>query len=281
MVDDADKYAGLGLTEAEIEALKEDGGGEETTTEEVVEDLAATETVEELVQEEPIEIEPTIEGPLKARAPQNAGELLGQLDAEEEALAAKFDEGDITTREYREGMRKLSAQREDLNWQSRKADLAAEMDRNVKERAWNDTVAEFMTTTAAPITSSRAMMTGFDSVVRQITAMPEYQKLSDKKQLEAAWKIFNDETEKAAGMRFDRKAAPKAEPAPAPKAAPRDKEGRFVPPTLAKVPASDAEDMDGGKYAALDRMAEADPIAYENMLSRMPKGELDAYLAAR
>jgi hypothetical protein len=49
---------------------------------------------------------------------------------------------------------------------------------------------------------------------------------------------------------------------------------------LAKVPAADVEDTNGGRFAVLDRMASTDPLGYEEALNKMSAAERDAYMAS-
>ena len=52
-----------------------------------------------------------------------------------------------------------------------------------------------------------------------------------------------------------------------------------IPPTLAKLPAANAQETDGGAFAALDRLAESDPEAYEAAYGKLTEAEREAYLA--
>jgi len=53
-----------------------------------------------------------------------------------------------------------------------------------------------------------------------------------------------------------------------------------LPPSIHNVPAADANDVTGGKYAALDRLASTNPIAYEEALMKLPEEERNSYLAS-
>lgn len=252
-----------GLEDTEAEAGDE--GVEETAKESAAETEAqASET------DEAEELADPILPPLRARAPENIEEIITAISSEEDALAQKFDDGDITAREYRDGLNRLNAQRDELNWNKRKADLAREMEDTAKANAWQKEVSDFMTTTAAHITKSHAAMIAFDDVVKKVTSDPANLNLSDRAQLDKAYKIFMNEVGEAFGIQPQQSQQTKAT-APAPKAA------RNIPPTLAKVPASDMEDLDGGKFAALDRLAAADPVAYESAVAKMSEAERAQY----
>lgn len=264
------------LTDEERAAIGEEGledteadAGEESVDQAPKGSDAGTEAQAGAQDEAPELAEPILP-PLRARAPENVDELYAAISAEEDSLAQKFDDGDITAREYRESMNKLTAQREEVNWNKRKADLAREMEDTAKANAWEKEVGDFMTTTAAHITKSRAAMIAFDDVVKKVTSDPANLNLSDRAQLDKAYKIFMSEVGEAFGIQPQQSQQTKAT-ALAPKAA------RNIPPTLAKVPASDMEDLDGGKFAALDRLAAADPVAYESAVAKMSEAERAQY----
>jgi|GEM_PF-2413244 len=234
------------------------------------------------VEDEPVELAPKIEGPLRAQPAADLSEQIKAIDDAEIELGRKFDEGEITTSEYRDGMKQLGTNRESLNWQTRKAELANEMTETMQKQAWDNAVTDFMTGVGSHLTKSEALLHGFDNAVRRITSDPANHRLSDRAQLEKAYNLFWEES-RAAGLNFEnavKKAPRQATPQQQQPQRTRDDSGKFVP-TLAKVPAADSEDIDGGKYAALDRLMETDYEAYERQLSKMPPAELDAYMAAR
>lgn len=255
-----------GADEASTEAA---GEADETKTEET---QAAAESAEQTAQsgeqdqQHDDDLADPILPPLRAKAPDNADELMSQLAQEEEALAQKFDDGDITAREYRDSINKLNDQRDEIKWATREADLAGKMQRQAEENAWHRDVKEFMTTTAANVTKSEAAMVAFDNVVKKVTADPANVNLSNRAQLEKAFKLYNDEMAATFGVQ-----PPAQAKAPAP--APAPKTQRTIPPTLARVPAAESENIDGGKFAALDRLAAMDPAGYEAAVAKMSEAE--------
>lgn len=230
-------------------------------------------------EDEPVELAQRIEGPLRAPPAADLSAEIQRLDDSEIELGRRFDEGEITTNEYREGMKRLGAERENLNWQTRKAELASEMTETMQKQAWDAAVSEFMTGVGSHLTKSEALLHGFDNAVRRVTADPSNHKLSDRAQLEKAYNLFWEES-RLAGLNFENavKKSPRTQPAQPQRQ--RDDSGKFVP-TLAKIPAADTDDLEGGKWAALDRLAETDPIALEKAMAKMPPAELEAYMAAR
>jgi hypothetical protein len=188
---------------------------------------------------------------LTARAPDNAAAVLDRVDQFEELIQTQFEDGEITSQKYRDGLRQAAEKREEVNWAQRKAELAREMDEQAKETAWYREVDRFMSTTGAAIAKSEAVKIAFDEHVKAVTSDPANQNLSDRAQLEKAHKLFMADMGEAFG-------APSA-----------------------RQPASHGEcsDMDGGgRFAALDRLAETDPMAYERAVAKMSEAEQAAYL---
>ena len=50
-----------------------------------------------------------------------------------------------------------------------------------------------------------------------------------------------------------------------------------VPPTLAKVPADEIDDAEGGRFARLDRLSSKDPHAFEEAMMKMSSKDRAAY----
>lgn len=258
---------------AGAEEISDEDGGAEQQANEAAKDESGKENNDasggaETQDDDAAEHADPILPPLRAKAPDNADELMSQLSQEEEALAQKFDDGDITAREYRDSVAKLNEQRDEIKWATREANLASKMQRQAEENAWHKDVQDFMTTTAVNITKSHAAMVAFDEVVKKVTADPANANISNRAQLDKAFKLYNDEMAAAFGVKpQDQKPAAKSDQAPAPKAQ------RNIPPTLARVPAAESENLDGGKFANLDRLSAMDPAAYEAAVAKMSEAE--------
>ena len=142
--------------------------------------------------EQPIDELRTATPPILIPKPiDNAQEIAARLAAYEDDLAVKFDDGDITAREYRDGLAQVAAQRDELRWADRKADLAREMRTTAENAAWQREVNDFMTKgPGAKISSSRAAMVAFDEHVKRVTADPTNARLSDRAQLQKAYAAY-------------------------------------------------------------------------------------------
>lgn len=268
------------LTDEERAALGEEGVGDDLAPaddggdkDEAVDPPSETQPTEgqATVPDNELEIAQEIAPPLRAQAPDNAAELLEGLNQQQEALAAKFDDGDITAKEYREELERLAAQREEIRWTQRKAELSAEMLDNAKREAWNKEVNEFMTSgPGAAIARSQGQMVAFDNIVRQVTADPANQSLSDRAQLHKAFRLYKEDMQRTYGVDLDAGATQTQQQAQKPAA---ERQPRAVVPTLANVPASEPETLEQGKFTALDRLAATDPLAFEKAISRMTEAE--------
>jgi len=215
----------------------------------LTEDDAPTQADAEEAHAEALELRHDPAPALKARAPENAGAVLDRVGQFEDHIQRQFEDGEITAREYRGGLQQAADKREEVRWARRKADLAREMDEQAKEAAWYREVDRFLSTTGAAVAKNDMTKKAFDRYVQEVTADPANQHLSDRAQLEKAHKLFLADFGPAFGG------------------------------TAAHQPGGgDARgDMGGGDYAALDRLLERDPAAYEAALARMSPAELERY----
>lgn len=236
---------------------------------------AADPAVDPVADPEPkveIEPEPKIAPPpvplFRADAPADIEAKRQGIDAKEDDLVAKFDEGEITFAEYNKQVRTLNQERNTLDMAVLKSDLAREAQQSQIDNTWQSTASSFVD--AHPmISKNEALWSSFDVVLRRVTSevMANGQQ-PGQRELDKAYKQWTEDL----GI----SEAPKADPAPAPKA----KKVIDVPPTLGKVPAATATDTDDGKWASLDRLADSDPIAYENAMMKLSDAERDEYTRA-
>ncbi|QGM97705.1 hypothetical protein [Methylocystis parvus] len=225
-----------GLTDEERAALTESDAPAPAADEE-----ATAESVEFRADPAPI---------LNVRAPENASAVLDRVSQFENDVERRFYDGEITSHEYRDGLRQAAEAREEVRWSQRKADLAREMDEQAKEAAWFREVDRFLSTTGAAVAKNDMTKTAFDQYVKEVTADPTNQHLSDRAQLEKAHKLFVADFGPAFGT------------------------------PAAHQPSGEGErgDLGGGKFATLDRLAESDPMGYERALAKMSDAEQAEYL---
>jgi len=188
---------------------------------------------------------------LVAQPIEGAADLLRQLAAAEESLACQFDDGDITAREYRDGMARLSEYRDEIKWATRKAHLANEMRETAERAAWHREVNAFMTKgPAAHLTKSHGAMVAFDEVVKKVTADPANERLSDRAQLEKAFKIYQADMARAG----------------------------FGATETARAPGDTGGGRGGVDFGSIDAMiSRGDLAGVERALAGMSREERDAY----
>lgn len=221
---------------------------------------AATEEVE--TTEAPQQSAPILVAP----PPEDATAKLAEIDTKKEALLTQFDEGDITAKDYQKQLDALAKEERAIERAQDRAELAAQMDQQRLQNDWNTTCATFVDSHAVYKDNPR-LYKALDAEVRELASKPETAQWTGQKFLDEAHKNLK------AAFGFQEAAAPsdKAQD----KRTPRE-----LPPNLAKVPAADVQDTDGGRFAVLDRMANTDPEGYEETLAKMSQNERDAYLAA-
>lgn len=238
-------------------------------------DAATAETAKKQDQEQDRQDPPK---PLfRAEVPADITEKYTAIDTKEEELIAKFDEGDMTTREYNAELRKLNEERNDLKWLERKAELSKETLQQQQEslkqeqdQAWYATARAFADENPV-LEQSEENWNSFDQVVRTVTAVRiAAGQPFGRAELERAYKIWADE------RGIEAKAPAAKEPAAKAPAA-KNEQKKELPPTLAKVPAASNEDTDDGKFAALERLMETDPQKYQDAIAKMSSTEYDAY----
>lgn len=199
------------------------------------------------------------------------------IDKREEELIEKFEEGELTTREYNAQLRELNKERGDLDWQQRKDELNRESVEQQIERQWQADVKAFAER-HPEIYASEEDFKALDLLVQSITKAKAEQGLRyGEADLERAYRIWADERGIAPPKPANEE--PKQEQAAQQqqKQPKQQQKALDIPPTLAKVPAAAPEDTDDGKFAALDRMADSDPQKYQETIARMSAEEYDAY----
>jgi len=279
-----------GLTAEERAALADDDGGSETTATDADDgaggdDGQSTEGAEEQAKAgaeaaadtpapaaaEPaaaaIEDRPQQAPILVSPVPENVDAKLAEISSQKSALLDQFDNGDVTAKEYQQQLDALSKQERQIERQQDRADLASQMEQQRLQNEWTATCNTFVERNAVYKDNPR-LYKALDAEVRELAAKPETANWSGQKFLDEAHKNLAE----AFGFQ-----APAPGDKPAPKAAAPKRE---LPPNLAKVPAADVEDTNGGRFAVLDRMANSDPMGFEETLSKMSAAERDAYLSA-
>jgi len=283
----------LGLTEAELEAIK---GDDEDVTEEVVDENEA----EDDPVEEVSESEPETEGEADADEPAGDGDasseeaprateftaestdgLEGQLttlgtelDTSSDALAAKYESGDLSFSEYRKQDRAMQAEYDQAKQGISEALLteriAAEHSKQSAEQTWQAEQDMFFADNE--IYKTDPILRGaLGAQLDTLYADSANEGKSGLWYLREAGKAiderFNrapaDASSDALALAKDKQRKKAAEPVPAPR-------------TLGDVPAAEAN-IDAGEFAAVDKMQ---GIAYEEAIAAMSPTTYERFMAS-
>ena len=202
---------------------------------------------------------------LVAPPPEDADAKLADIEARKEALLTQFDDGDITAKDYQKQLDVLAKEERSVEMAKFEAGIAQKMEQQRLQNDWNKTCEAFVDSHAVYKEMPWAYKE-LDAKVRDLASKPETAQWSGQK--------FLDEAHKELVAKYKFPETPKADDK-------QDKrKERELPPNLAKVPAANVEDTNGGRFAVLDRLANTDPVAYEETLNKMSQAERDAYLNA-
>lgn len=205
---------------------------------------------------------------IKSELPDDLDAKLADIDKREDELSEKFEDGELTTAEYRAELRKLTGERGEIEKAQLKHSLAEDFNQAQLEANWNRDCEQFLAK-HPEVKASQLRMDAFDTVVRKITA--ETMTAGKAPGMTDLQKAYSEWSEQL-GIQSAK---------PAAKGARQGKQSRELPPTLANVPAAEMQDTADGKWAQLDRLMDTDPLAYEAALAKMSEADQDAYLAAR
>ncbi|QMV33246.1 hypothetical protein KMC51_gp08 [Ralstonia phage Gervaise] len=206
-----------------------------------------------------------------AEAPEDADTKLKGLADKRAELRKQYDDGDITFDELESARDEITKEEKAIERAQLKAEMAAEMQQQQTVNDWNRDVNSFLDANPE-YRASDVRYQALDMMVRKIGGAPEAAKMTGPQVLAKA----HEELQKAFGVAAPAKKDEgngKGEKKPPPKV--------DVPPSLGKLPAAENNDTNGGKYAALDRLLETDPLAHEEAIAKLSASERDAYLAAR
>ena len=270
-----------GLTDEERAALiAEEGDSEPVPAEDPVEAEAETAAAAEVdpVKDEtpaaeaaadPVIVAPTASAEastiLVSPPPADAEARLTDIATRKDDLLTQFDDGDITAREYQKQLDALLKEERKVEFEMHEAQLATKMEQQRLQNEWTTTCNSFVETHPVYKDNPR-LYKALDAEVRELATKPETANWNGQKFLDEAHKALKA----AFGFNEPASAKPAAKHNPA----------ANLPPNLAKVPAAEVEDTNGGRFAVLDRMASSDPLGYEDAISRMSESERNAYLAS-
>lgn len=285
-----DKYEGLGLSEEEISAMEaelgedegvgvkadeEDNSAEAEVSEPEADEESAEEAQDGAEGEPEAEAEPEAEEaaatPEKAAetaepAPQAVAEpepsKLDKLNADLAKLKEQFDEGDLSIDEYIDA-------KSALDRQIVKAELKAELAQESANKSWEQSQKDFLGQNTY-LRDNDVLYDAFAMQVNKLLADPKNASMSDADLLAAA----RAKVDAAIGRKPDAEPSKKDESlvkSAKKSAADRSK----APTTLQGIPsAAQADDVEGNKFAYLDRLTGAE---FEAAIAKLSPDDMNRW----
>lgn len=268
------------IDEAAAQAkAQEDAAAQDAADKQKADDAAAAQAEEDADAKAKAEPEPEPEPEKPVVAPRPRGVLNDTLPEDYsqrveanntamDELAQKYEDGDISFAEYNKGMRKLNEEAMDLREVKMRAEISEQSSTNSVQQHWDGLMGSFLATHPEAI-STPVRQNAFDHILREITApVMAAGGMPGQAEIDKAYARLAEEF----GIQAKQPNQDKGAEPPAAK-----KENK-VPPTLGAVPAAAHTDVDDGKWAHLDRLAEQDPIKFEETLMKMSEAERNEYM---
>lgn len=266
------------IDEAAAQAkAKEDAAAQAAADKQKTDDAAAAQAEADAAAKAKAEPEPEPEKPVVAPRPRGVlndtlpEDYSQRVEANNTAmdeLAQKYEDGDISFAEYNKGMRKLNEEAMDLREVKMRAEISEVSSTNSVQQHWDGLMGSFLTAHPEAI-STPVRQNAFDHILREITApVMAAGGMPGQAEIDKAYARLAEEF----GIQAKQPDGDKGAQPPAAK-----KENK-VPPTLGAVPAAAHTDVDDGKWAHLDRLAEQDPIKFEETLMKMSEAERNEYM---
>ncbi|KEP68816.1 hypothetical protein DL1_08505 [Thioclava dalianensis] len=193
-----------------------------------------------------------------------------------EAMQA-YRDGDLTDEELDQRLEEIDGERDDVTGQMAIAkDRAAQIDQQ-----WGNAVQGYFEANPG-LKEDAKVLEAYDRMVGFVTSQPTYANLSFEKQLAAAHRLLDAQSD-VLGIKVPAQAGgKKPTPRPKPETAEdkkRKKDMATPPKTLSRVPQSDMTGAGEGEYAALQRLIDSgeDPERVEAELAKMTDEERDRF----
>lgn len=263
------------LTEAEVNALM---GGDDPLTDSAPEPEAEAPpaaAVPPVVQAPP----PVVEAPKPVQIPDTtqAEATIAKVDADLEALTAKYDEGELTRAEFLEQQRVLAQKGAAAQVQIETAQQIANTHAE-QRKATFATLLDQYKAQGNDLLWSPEHINGWDAALRAVTGNQAYVNLPLDRQIQLAHDMYAANHKAVTGQAIPGSKTAQAEPdaqAPGRRTDPRPEPVQ----TLAGFNGDSNAAMDDGTFAAIDRRMMTDPLGAEKMLMRLPQDQQDAFLS--
>lgn len=206
---------------------------------------------------------------LVAEAPEGAETRLTEIATEKGALADKFDDGDMTSKEYQAELEKLNKEERGLERQIDKAQMARDLE---NQRITNERMTEidtFLNEVGIPNDNKNLRFKVLDAAVIEVASDEANVNLSAREVMQKAYDLC---------VKEGALQAKKVDPAPKdPAPAAKTKTPIKAPPTLASLPASEINNTEDNRFAFLNRIT--DPDKREAAFNKLTTADQEAYLA--
>jgi hypothetical protein len=213
--------------------------------------------------------EPAPSAPLLViEAPADAAERLAAIAALKEEIAQKFDDGEITAKEFQKQLDAQNKAERDIEMKLHAVEMAQTMESQRQQREWAMDCDRFVAAHAEYADPKSREYALLNEAVMTIARMPVNQGLSNTAALEKAHRIVQAELGVATPAA---PAAGKQAPAKIPR--------QPAPPNIGNLPQAAIPDASAGEFAHLDRLMK-NPDAYEDALAKLSAAQRDRYLRA-
>ena len=255
-------------SDAAAQAAADKQNADDAAAEQAEADAAAKAKAEPEPEPEKPVVAPRPRGVLNDTLPEDYSQRVEANNTAMDELAQKYEDGDISFAEYNKGMRKLTDEAMDLREVKMRAEISEVSSTNSVQQHWDGLMGSFLTAHPEAI-STPVRQNAFDHILREITApVMAAGGMPGQAEIDKAYARLAEEF----GIQAKQPDGDKGAQPPAAK-----KENK-VPPTLGAVPAAAHTDVDDGKWAHLDRLAEQDPIKFEETLMKMSEAERNEYM---
>jgi hypothetical protein len=200
-------------------------------------------------------------------APEDLDKRLNDIGKEKDAIAEKFDDGEITAAEHRQQLKELDEE----EWSLRSQQVRAKVSEDILAR-------NFVTEATRFVNASERFKPGtrlYKMLDREVRDMQEAdpENMYDPTIIARAAASIEQELGLASAK------PPAGDPKDTPNEDGKGKKGKKgladIPPTLADIPASDPNEDDGGEFAAIDRL---DGEAHERALAKLSPQDRERYM---
>lgn len=224
---------------------------------------------------EPAKTDPVVEAQaprapmLAAEMPEDADTKLADIATRKAALSDKFDEGDLTSKEFQAQVDALNKEERTLERAIDKAQIAQDLE---NQRLTNERMTEidrFLKEVEIPNDNKNLRFNVLNTAVIAVANDEANINLSPREVMQKAYDLCVSE-----GALQPKKAPEPAKPAPAEA---KPKTPIKAPPTLANLPAAEINNTEDNRFAYLNRIA--NPDIREREFAKLSAADQEAYLA--